>query len=153
MKYYSEKLDRLFDSEEELKVAENPPKKTKKTSSEDSNKPTAEENVPTKKQLAAEVEAADVAVKEAYANYESAKVKVEELSKKYLDEINAILDPAKKSVKDAEQRRYDAIKNFNNSFGAYQVTYNGARAAEEFVKALSDMDAKSSAILRDLFWF
>ena len=146
MKYYSEKLDKLFDSLEELQVAEKSKSKRKT--------PVAEETqpaIPSRKELAAAVESADAAVKDAYAQYESAKVKAEELSKKYLEEVNSIIDPAQKAVKDAEQKRYEAIRNFNNSYGAYQVTYNGARAAEEMMKAIRNINSKSN-FFRDFFW-
>lgn len=151
MKFYSEKLDKLFDSAEELQLAESAStkKKSKKIVVEE---PVVEKQpeVPTKKQLATAVEAADEAVKEAYANYETAKANAEELSKKYLAEVNAILEPAEKAVKQAEQKRYEAIRNFNNSYGAYQVTYTGARAADELVKAINSLNSKS---FKDLFWF
>ena len=154
MKFYSEKLDKLFDSEEALLLAESASKKTKKNSSDTQTKEVIkdEPKVPTKKELAAEVELADEAVKEAYANYQSAKVKAEELSKKFLADVNAIMDPAEKAVKDAEQRRYNAIKNFNDSYGAYQVTYSGSRAAEEFIKAISSMK-RNNSFFKDSFWF
>lgn len=154
MKFYSEKLNELFDTLEALEAAEN--KKTakaKKTLRVDEavkeDKP-VEPEVPTRKQLAAAVDAADEAVKEAYVKYAEAKSAVEELSKKYLEEIDNILEPAKKAVKDAEQNRYEAIRRFNDSYGAYQVTYTGAKAADEFMKAISSINSKA---LRDLFWF
>lgn len=152
MKYYSEKLDKLFDSPEALADAEAGAKKrgTKKAAVE---KTVAEEPAQiTRKQLAADVEAADEAVKEAYANYETAKVKAEELSKKYLAEVNEILEPAQKAVKDAERVRYEAIKKFNDNFGAYQVTYTGARAADEMMKAFNNMNARANKLFRDMFW-
>ena len=95
------------------------------------------------------METADQNVKEAYVNYEAAKAKVEELSKKYLEEVNNILEPAKSAVKDAEQLRYEAIRRFNDSYGAYQVTYTGAKAADELMKAISNINSKA---FRDLFW-
>lgn len=146
MKYYSEKLDKLFDSLEELQVAEKSKSKRKTPVSEET-----QPAIPSRKELAAAVESADAAVKDAYAQYESAKVKAEELSKKYLEEVNSIIDPAQKAVKDAEQKRYEAIRNFNNSYGAYQVTYNGARAAEEMMKAIRNINSKSN-FFRDFFW-
>lgn len=155
MKYYSEKLDKMFDTiealrEEESKVAI----KKKKVATQEPVK--TEENVsnaPSKKQLAAAVEVADEALKEAYSNYESAKTKVEELSKKYLAEVNNILEPAQKAVKDAEKNRYEAIRRFNDSYGAYQVTYTGARAADEMMKAISNINNRANKLFRDMFWF
>lgn len=152
MKFYSEKLDQMFDSMEELQAAEAPKTRKKKATVVANETPVAE-TAPSRKQLAAAVETAEEAVKEAYVNYESAKVKVEELSKKYLAEVNAILEPAQKAVKDAEKVRYEAIRKFNDSYGAYQVTYTGARAADEMMKAISYMNSRANSLLRDMFWF
>ena len=150
MKFYSEKLDKLFDTPEELQAAEAPKKKRKAVSAQ----PVVEETpaVPTRKELAAEVEAAEEKVKQAYADYDTAKVQAEELSKKYLEEVNAILEPAQKAVKEAERLRYEAIRNFNESYGAYQVTYTGAKAADEMMKAISNINSRANKIFRDMFW-
>lgn len=153
MKYYSEKLDQLFDSMEELELAENPPKKkSSKSKTVVEQMENTSVSTPSKKQLAAAVESADEAVKEAYAQYETAKSKVEELSQKYLTEVKTILEPAQKAVKEAEQKRYEAIRNFNDSYGAYQVTYTGARAADEMMKAISNINTRANKLFRDMFW-
>lgn len=157
MKFYSDKLDKMFDTMEELLAAETPKKKKRDISTtvnpvEGSMSTTPEEPVvPSRKELAAEVECADEKVKQAYADYEAAKVKAEELSKKYLSEINEILEPAQKAVKEAEQKRYEAIRKFNDSYGAYQVTYTGARAADEMMKAISNINSRANKIFRDMF--
>lgn len=148
MKFYSEKLDKLFNSEQELNEAEAATKKAKKITVKET-----QETQPTKKQLANEVEAADAKVKQAYANYEAAKAKAEEMSKKYLAELNAILEPAEIAVKEAENVRYEAIRKFNDSYGAYHVTYTGARAADELMKAMSQLNAPTNKWFKDLFWF
>ena len=150
MKFYSEKLDKLFDTPEELQAAETPKKKKKVVAEQ----PTVDETatVPTRKELATAVEAAEERVKQAYADYETARGKAEELSKKYLEEINAILDPAQKAVKEAERLRYEAIRNFNDSYGAYQVTYTGAKAADEMMKAINNINSRANKIFRDMFW-
>ena len=150
MKFYSEKLDKLFDTPEELQAAETSKKKKKAVNEQ----PAVDESatVPTRKELASAVEAADERVKQAYADYETAKGKAEELSKKYLEEINALLDPAQKAVKEAERLRYEAIRNFNDSYGAYQVTYTGAKAADEMMKAISNINSRANKVFRDMFW-
>ena len=155
MKFYSEKLDALFDTleqleAEELALTKKPSRKKAAVKAEVKPEQPA---TPTRKELAAEVELADDKVKEAYAAYEAAKLKAEELSKKYLEEINAIIEPAEKAIKVAEQKRYEAIQNFNKNFGAYQVTYTGAKAADELVKALNNINRRADTIFRDLFWF
>lgn len=154
MKYYSEKLRKLFDSEDALKEAES--KKIKKKQSANMEDVPVEDTAtetPSRKALATEVEAADEKVREAYSNYELAKCKVEELSKKYLEEVNAILEPAEQAVKDAETARYSAISRFNDAYGAYQVTYTGSRAAEEMLKALNGMNSRANNLFKELFWF
>lgn len=150
MKFYSEKLDKLFDTPEELQAAETSKKKKKVVAEQSIVDETA--TVPTRKELATAVEAAEERVKQAYADYETARGKAEELSKKYLEEINAILDPAQKSVKEAERLRYEAIRNFNDSYGAYQVTYTGAKAADEMMKAINNINSRASKLFRDMFW-
>ena len=152
MKYYSEKLEKLFDTpealaEEEALLTECTCKDcddnvneihTCKCSSKKDNK-----NVdsPSKKQLAAEVDTAENKLKEAYSDYDVAKKEVEELSKKYLEEVNKILEPARQKVKKAEKERYEAIRRFNDCFGAYQITLTGDRAAKEFRRALNEINS------------
>ena len=152
MKYFSEKLNQLFDSEEALKSAELSSSRKRAvrrgisaagSAEELNNSHSEDEKIQTRKELAANVETAETAVADAYAEYELAKQKVQEISKKYLEDVNSILDPAKEKVKLAEQARYDAIKKFNESYGAYQVTYTGDKAAQELIKALTDMDMNS----------
>lgn len=156
MKFYSEKLDQMFDSVEELQSEEAKKRPTKKKTAITEKIIPQEETTPaspTRKELALEVETADERVKEAYANYDAAKQKVEDLSKKYLEEVNQILEPAKQAVKDAETCRYAAIKKFNENYGAYQVTYTGSRAAEELMKAISGINANTNKLFKDYFWF
>lgn len=155
MKFYSEKLDEMFNTPEELLHAEETTTKKKKRKLENTTKceATSEESQPTRKQLAAAVETADEAVKAAYVDYETAKAKVEELSKQYLEQVEAILDPAKKAITAAEQRRYQAIKKFNETFGAYQVTYTGTKAADELFKALTSLNTRTNRLFTDLFRF
>lgn len=158
MKYYSETLNTLFDTQEELILAEAAqfePEELEQPEEEAKEIEVApvEETAVTKKQLANAVEEADELVKEAYANYEAAKVKAEELSRAYLAEVDAIMEPAKQLVRDAEQARYEAIKKFNEVYGAYHVTYTGAKAADEMVKAMNRINRRANRLFGDLFWF
>ena len=165
MKYYSEKLNEVFDTPEALEAAENAVKKSCKhkscTKTDVNNlnnkcdcKDTSK-NVegPTKKQLAANVDEAEEKLKAAYAEYEVAKKQIEELSKTYLESVEAILTPAKEAVKKAEQERYAAIRKFNESFGAYQVTLTGDRAAKEMMRAINEMNSMQRKVFNNAFWF
>ena len=151
MKFYSEKLNKFFDDPEQLLIEEGC-EPVEYEDCEDEAEETLEET-PSRKELALAIEEADKLVAEANVNYNNAKLKAEELSKKYLDEIEQILNPAKKAVKDAERARYEAIKRFNDSYNGYQVTYTSARAADEFFKALDNLNQKERIIFRNLFWF
>lgn len=156
MKYYSEKLDQLFDSKTELEYAEKSADLKKIMDADDDEEDcedTISEATPSRKQLASDVESAENKLKEEYANYEVAKQKVEELSKKYLEEVDSIMEPAKKAVQDAERARYEAIRKFNEAYGAYQVTLTGDRAAQEMVRALNDINNIHRNIFKNIFWF
>ena len=108
---------------------------------------------PSKKQLAANVDAAEEKLKAAYAEYDVAKKQIEELSKTYLESVDAILTPAKEAVKKAEQERYAAVRKFNESFGAYQVTLTGDRAAKEMMRALNELNSIQRKVFNNSFWF
>lgn len=158
MKYYSELTNELYDSPEELAQGELLATECCCDDCDDDcscNEKQLQDEVkqPSKKQLAAKIEEAEKAVDEAHANYELAKKQVEELSKAYLAEVDKIIEPAKKQVKEAEQQRYNAIRDFNNSFGAYQTTYTGAKAANQFVKALNELNNMRRSFFGNSFWF
>lgn len=168
MKYFSETLKQLFDTPEELAEAEAAVTHCSCEDCDDEicscaeckneepcqkSPAVVEEKRPSKKQLAADIDAADEEVRKAYSEYELAKKNVEELSKQYLEAVDAILNPAKQAIKDAEQKRYNAINKFNQEYGAYQVTYTGARAAEEMVKAINDLNSRTRNMFRNMFWY
>ena len=93
-----------------------------------------------------------------FARYEQApeevaKKQIEELSKTYLESVEAILTPAKEAVKTAEKARYEAIRKFNDSFGAYQVTLTGDKAAKEMLRAMNEMNNMQRKVFNNAFWF
>lgn len=94
---------------------------------------------PTRKQLALNVDKAVEALDEAYAQYNQAKLKADELTERYKKDLAALLDPAKEAVRKAEQEKYDAICEFNKSYGVYTRTYTGADAHNEFLKAMDEI--------------
>lgn len=149
MKFYSEVTKELYDTPEQLAAAElkfNTQNVAKRMVKSTKNEKTPE--VPSKKQLATEVEIADQKVSEAKANMELARQKAQELSKKYLEEIDAILEPAKKELTNAQKARYDAIQRFNDAYGPYSTTYTGARAADEFARAVADISTFFPGLFR-----
>lgn len=163
MKYYSDKLDQVFDTPEALEEAEAAVCTCNKVDDnfDDKNlknlasktKDTEVNKIPSKKQLAADVDAADAKVKDAYAEYEVAKKQIEELSKTYLESVDAILTPAKEAVKKAEEERYSAIRKFNTYYGAYQTVLTGDRAAQEMIRAINEINSIQRKIWNNTFWF
>lgn len=159
MKYYSEKLDKVFDTPEALEEAESAVYTCNKVDDNFKNEKLADtekkdlDKIPSKKQLAADVDDADARVKDAYAEYEVAKKQIEELSKTYLESVEAILTPAKEAVKKAEEERYAAIRKFNTYYGAYQTVLTGDRAAKEMIRAINEINSIQRKIWNNTFWF
>lgn len=152
MKFYSEKTKQLYETPEELMEAEAklPEEKTvnKRMAKMQNVEKDTKVQLPSKKQLAAAVEAAETKVSEAKANMELSKKRAQELSNKYLQELDSIMEPAKKLLADAQKERYEAIQRFNEAYGAYQTTYTGARAADEFARAISELTNFFPGLLR-----
>ena len=119
MKFYSEKLNKLFDSEKELKSAE-------KVFDE---KNLITEN--TKKELSKRIEAAEDAVDAAHKNYEAVKQEAAKLMEESNKQIANMLNDAKEKITSAEKDRTDAIVAFNQQFGTYRANYTGERAKRE----------------------
>lgn len=154
MKFYSEKLEQLFDTEEELKAAEGKKKrkscastcKSSCTACEDAckesctEKAQAVEKQPSRKVLSANIDAAETKVAEAHNAYNEAKAKISELSKKYIEDVAAIENEARKVVEEAEAARAEAIQEFNKYYGTYSAFYTGDRAEQELQRALNSMN-------------
>lgn len=149
MKFYSDVTKKLYDTLEQLEEAERlaggNPANNKRMAKQETKE---EVKIPTKKQLASEVEAAEVKVNEAKANLELAKQRAQEISKKYLEEIDSIMEPAKQQLKDAQRARYNAIQRFNDTYGAYTTTYTGSKAADEFARAVADISTFFPSLFR-----
>lgn len=170
MRYYSDILDEFFETEEQCKKAESeciedmvPPEDEesldeccvceKSIPCNECKVEEKKETTPTKKDLADRVQECEEKVKEAYELYSVAEKKANELSKQYLEEVDKIMSPAKKAVKDAEAEKYKAIKDFNDAYGVYRVSYTGARAAEEFNRALRKFEDTHKWVDSIFTWF
>lgn len=130
MKYYSEKLNKLFDDEKELKAAEKA----------FDAKNLIKEN--TKKELSQRIEAAEAAVDAAHKNYEAVKEEAAKLMEESNKQIAQMLNDAKDKITSAEKTRTDAIVAFNQQFGTYRANYTGERAkreSERITQMVNDM--------------
>ena len=122
MRYYSDELEKFFDTEEKL-LAE-----------EEAARVEAEKKKITKAKLAKAIEDADKDLDEAYAGLEAAKKQVQELQKEYDEKVDGIMNPAYKLIKECTKNRTEAIKAFNDNFGVYTTTYTGNKALNEMAK-------------------
>lgn len=143
--YYSEVLKKEFDSVEACEAAE------KQYYVEQEEKQIQEvKNQQDKKQFADAVESADEKVVDAYQKleiakkkvrelYESSEKEIAELVEKRNEEMKAILEPAKKIVREAEEARYKALSEYNKHCGVYRRYYTGNRAIKELSRAINNL--------------
>ena len=126
MKYYSEKLNKTFDTEADCLAAE------KKHEEELAAKKKQEEQaLATKKELAKEIESAEEKVNLAYKDYDAAVEAVKKLREEFNKKAEEILNPAKEAISKAQEDRYKAIRAFNERYGVYTTTLSGDKAAKE----------------------
>jgi hypothetical protein len=164
MKYYSEMLKEVFDTEKECQEAEalylegyedDPDCDCVKPCDECEEskgcKKSDEVKTPSKKDLADKVQKCEEKVTEARALYSVALEKAKEISKKYHEDIDNLLNPAKKAVQDAEQNKYKALKEFNDAYGVYRVSYSDKKAAEEFDRAIKEFNS-TNRWFNEFFW-
>ena len=136
MKYYSELLNKPFDTEKECLQAEKEFKRQQ--AKEDATKSAISAD---KKFMAGKIEEANIKLKEANENYKLARNKAAEILEKSNKEVEVILDEAKEVVRKAEQTKLEAVRAFNEKYGAYTTTVTGEQATEEFNKAISKLAA------------
>lgn len=155
IRYYSEKLNKEFDSEDELMAAEELFDKDLQEKEEAAR--AKEKAVRSRKsELAKFVDEADKKFNEAENAYVKEKAEANaryvEFVKKQRDELekfskdnSAHLNECIESLKKAESERYTAIKNYNKEFGIYKKYIT----EEEAEKCLE----RSRSIFDDLFSF
>lgn len=125
MKYYSEILNKTFESEKDcLKAEENYKAEQYKEKT-------------SRKLYADKVAVAEKKIAEANANYKEAKNKVEAIKKEALLEINEVLDEANQKLADARKEYDKALLEFTNKFGVYTKTFTG-KDAEKVSAELKD---------------
>lgn len=164
MKYYSEKLDKTFNTEKECLKAEKEYERKNKYIKE--NKPlneneTSEELAKQqvnksliskeKKEYANKVAEAEKALEEANNIYSTAQDRAAEILETSNRQVKEILEEAKNRVKDAERARRDALVEFNKRFGPYTTHYTGERAVDEFNKAINRFNEPIYDLFR-YFW-
>ena len=144
MKFYSEVLDKLFDSEEEVTTAETEYNESLVRQEEAKKKVSKE-----KKALADEIEKADAELDKAYKYYEDAKQEVLLRKKNVDEECQSIMKEAKEYLKDAQANKLRLVEQFAEKFGSYSVSYTGDRAQKEMNRHLSWFDD----LINHFWWF
>lgn len=144
MKYFSEVLNKSFDTEKECLEAEK---------KEQTNKQIIEaQKSKHKKELAVAIEDADKQLNEANRLYDVAKQKAVDILEKSNKEVKEILETAEKEVKKANEEKLNAILAFNKEFGAYSVTYTGEKAATEYNNIVKSFQSDLRRFFNN-FWF
>ena len=113
MKYYSEKLDRMFDTEDQLLEEE------ALFDKEQESEATLKENCKKAIKLAEEL------IKEAEIELEDAQNQVAQLQEEYDAKVDAIMEPARKKLQSCIEQRNNCIKNYNEKFGPYVQVHCG----------------------------
>ena len=125
MKYFSELLNKPFDTEKECLDAEAKYQQSKDAVSK------------RKKELSKAIEDADNKITEANKAYDIAREKAKDILEKTNKEITELLDKAEKAVTDAEQEKLDAVKAFTKEFGTYKVNLTGEKSVDAFNRSLN----------------
>lgn len=130
MKYYSEKLAKMFSTEEELTKAEKEFEelKTKKEKQKT-------ELALSKKKMAESIEKANSEIDDARENYAKVYEEAEKIINKARKEAEDLLNPARERIREAQYKKYNAVKEFNNKYGPYTVSYTGEKAYNEFKRS------------------
>lgn len=167
--FYSEILDKYFDSKRECREAEiqhDAEQRTLKAAAEAEKVKQDELNQKRKAELDAvskekkalsdAIDEAKQKVTEAEQEYELAcdayKKRVAEAKEAYNKTVEeakeTLLVPAVNKTKEAQQAKYEAVKAFNDKFGTYTVKYTGDQAYNEMMKTMREFNK-----IFNNFWF
>lgn len=150
MKYYSEVLHKTFDNEKEcLKAEETFAEQQKK---EVAAKKAEEEALSkTKKELAKAIEEADKAIDEANKLYDVAQDEAAKILEESNKQVTDILEAARGKVAEAHKQKLEAVRAFNEKFGAYTTTVTGQKAVDEFRRSVQRLDSVWRSFWSNLF--
>lgn len=131
MKYFSEKLNKVFDTEQELVAKESEYEasvREQKRLREEKEKAISKD----KKELSQKIEDADKALEAAYEQYKVAKEECKNIVEEQRAEISEITDKAEKLVSDAYKAKVNALSEFTKKYGAYTKKLSGEDASKAF---------------------
>lgn len=136
VKYFSEVLNKYYDSEEEVLEAE---KEFNERKLKEENK--KKELANNKKVMASAIEKAQKELEFAEEELEKANRQAEEIFSKAYEDALALIKPAKDKVEDCQKAKYQAIKEFNKVYGPYSVSYTGEKAYNEWKRSFERLDS------------
>jgi hypothetical protein len=143
MKYCSEKLDKMFDTQMDLEKAEykaeQKEKEQKRAIIEDIKR--SHDNASKKKSAAKEVDDAANVLVSARHEYIEKKKELMEMLGRYVGELREQLCENYKVVEEAENNYYKALVNFNNSFGPYKkiiTVEDSNKLMGEFIRSFNN---------------
>ena len=137
MKYYSEILKKLFDTEDELKTAEHEKFIKEEKLKEEKHKKELE-----KEELRGAIEESRNALSECKERYEKAREEAARILEESNEKVEKVLNDAEIPLKNARKVFQDAVTDYTKKYGPYKVTYTGKEAEE-----------KKDSVIKDLFTF
>lgn len=132
MKYYSEKLDKIFTTEEELTEAE-----TLATKKEEEKKNNELVTKRQKKLLARRIDEAEEALSTAYTEYHKVAREANKVIEEAKQKAKEMLKPAEEAVKEAEKNKWKALTDFNEKYGSYTKVYTGNEALKQLNESIN----------------
>lgn len=168
MKYFSEILNKNFDTVEELKSAEDKHALAEAAKRDEANKVSKE-----KKELSTAIDLANDELDEALDYFDDCKNKAREIyeasgkeiaeledkMKKILEKSNKeaedILNRGKTKVREAKKKKADALKAFISKYGSYSNKVTGEDAEKEFRRLDYTFNSDFNKLFKDLFshWY
>ena len=124
MLYYSKITKKFYDTADECEKAELDATKLKEKKEMQTK---IDKNMITEK-----IKSLDEDLEKAYDNYRAAKDEATKILEESNEKVKTILQNAQKEVKAAQTAKYNAIKEYNDKYGVYQVSYSGNDALREF---------------------
>lgn len=154
MKFYSEILKKLFDSEADLVAAESRDAQLKAEEQEKKNKISAEKKIAaTKVQQAAEAyeEALDKyneEKKNALKILDDAESEAAKIINKANEEAEKIMNEAEENLRKAKFTKFNAVAEFNKAYGPYKTVLTPEDAEKEYNRFISDVDGWVNKLTR-----
>lgn len=94
-----------------------------------------------KKEKADIIKAAEDEVALAQADYDKAREAAKEIINRAKEEARKLVTDASTKYKEATDKKYKAIADFNKEFGTYTTTYTGKEALDEYNRVMRSFNS------------